>query len=101
MAASASETLHTIMRCVFKVRLRHLHHISVCQRELFLAGRVLHDSNYEASLAVLGERCLGVLGQGRATLRPQEVSHCSHNTNQPHSLENKNSLHIIQHAYLC
>ena len=60
LAGSASETLHTIMRCVFK-------------RELFRAGRVLHDSNYEASLVVLGERCLGALSKGRAHLTAEEV----------------------------
>ena len=60
LEGSASETLHTIMRCVFK-------------RELFRAGRVLHDSNYESSLAVLGQRCLGALCKGRAFLTEQEV----------------------------
>ena len=60
LAGSESETLHTIMRCVFK-------------RELFKAGRVLHDSNYEASLVVLGERCLAALTKGRLYLTSEEV----------------------------
>ena len=61
LAATSSETLHSIMRCVFK-------------RELFKTGRTLHDQNYDSSLIILGQKCLYNLSRGRNFLRTDDVA---------------------------
>ena len=57
----ASESLHSMMR-------------SVLRRELYTAGRTLHDTNYDRSLEVVGQRCLHSLARGRPYLRSRLVT---------------------------
>ena len=61
LAATSSETLHSIIRCVFK-------------RELFKTGRTLHDQNFDSSLIILGQKCLYNLCRGRNYLRTEDVA---------------------------
>ena len=61
LPSTASESLHTMMR-------------SVLRRELYTAGRTLHNTNYEVSLVRLGERCLHSLARGRLYLRAEETA---------------------------
>ena len=61
LPATSSETLHNIMRCVFK-------------RELYQNGRTLHDQNYDSSLTSLGEKCLYNLCRSRNYLRTEDVA---------------------------
>ena len=61
LPVSCSESLHGMMR-------------SLLRRELYTAGRTLHNTNYDRSLVSVGQRCLHSLARGRAYLRQEEVA---------------------------
>ena len=60
LPVTGSETLHNIMRCVFR-------------RELYQSGRTLHDQNYDTILTTLGHKCLYNIIRGRTYLRSEDV----------------------------
>ena len=60
LPGSSSESLHGMMRTVLR-------------RELYTAGRTLHDNNYDRSLVSVGSLCLHSLARGRAFLRQEEL----------------------------